>query len=91
MFQPDNSPEATQSRAESNARAIVATVCELEVERRLRSPASADFSFGQVTTVQILGNNRYRLSSYVDAQNGFGANIRSDFVCVVEGSGPDIS
>ena len=56
---------------------------------RLRAPGSADYPFGHVTNVQVLGDDRYRLSSYVDAQNVFGGEVRTTFVCVVEGSGED--
>ena len=58
---------------------------------RLRAPGSADYPFGHVTSVETLGNNRYRLASYVDAENAFGGDVRTTFVCVVEGSGDDDS
>lgn len=29
----------------------------------------------------VLGNARYRVQSYVDAQNGLGALVRSDYDC----------
>ena len=47
----DDSPEAQAERELSSARAIVTTICELEVEQRLRSPGTADFPFGHVSTV----------------------------------------
>ena len=34
--------------------------------------------------VQHLGDNRYRVSSYVDSKNPFGATIRTNYDCTVE-------
>ena len=51
------------------------------------SLASFFSSLLQSSQFKILSNNRYRLVSYVDAQNTFGGEVRSNFVCIVEGSG----
>ena len=32
-----------------------------------------------------MGGDRYRLQSYVDAQNAFGAKLRMHFACTAEG------
>lgn len=53
------------------------------VEGQLLSPSSAKFRFGGFRDVVNLGNDRYRVDSYVDAQNGFGAEIRRKFTCEV--------
>ncbi len=60
---------------------------------QLRAPGTADYPFGHVANVEDLGNDRYRLRSYVDAENAFGGEVRTNFVCVVEvsGSGEDAS
>lgn len=50
------------------------------VERQLKSPKSADFPmFDRV--VQKTGPRSFRVVSYVDAQNSFGATIRTRFQC----------
>ena len=87
ILTPDNSPEAQRKRAEDNAKATTTVLCETAVKRRLRAPGTADFPFAHVTNAEALGSNRYRLRSYVDAQNAFGAKLRNNFVCIVEGSG----
>jgi hypothetical protein len=48
------------------------------VRRRLKSPSSASFpwSFDEYS-VTDLGLGHWRVSGYVDAQNGFGATIRT--------------
>lgn len=48
------------------------------VTRRLRSPSTADFPFSDYTS-NYLGDCTHLVSSYVDAQNGFGAVIRQDY------------
>ena len=53
---------------------------QIFVEKRLKSPKSADFPFGGGTYhTKDLGNGRYEVNSYVDSQNAFGANIRTHF------------
>ncbi len=55
------------------------------VEQRLKSPKSADFPFGGATYYTTdLGGGRYRVNSYVDAENAFGANIRTRFNGVIK-------
>ena len=79
-----------QERADS-ARASTVVVCESEMSTRLRAPGTADYPFGHAGNVEALGNDRYRLRSYVDAENAFGGEVRTTFVCVVEGIGRDLS
>lgn len=53
------------------------------VKQRLKSPGSAKFPGvfdGRKEHVTKLGEQKYRIVSYVDAQNAFGAMIRTKFV-----------
>lgn len=52
-------------------------VCHQAVEDKLRAPATADFGGETVTHT----GNRYTVVGHVDAENGFGAQIRTDWVC----------
>jgi hypothetical protein len=55
------------------------------VKQQLRAPATADFpSWPDEYRVSVLGNCQYQVQSYVDAQNGFGALIRSNYSAVVQ-------
>ena len=57
------------------------------VTQRLKSPKSAEFPGvfdGRGDHVKYLGNQKYRIISYVDAQNSFGATIRNNFVGEIE-------
>jgi hypothetical protein len=58
------------------------------VEKKLRSPTSASFPWYDKSFVTQLpdeaGKKRYRITAYVDAQNAFGATIRTNFTCTVK-------
>ena len=56
------------------------------VKDRLKAPATAKFpgSLEYRDHITKLSGRRYRISSWVDAQNGFGALLRMHFVGEVE-------
>lgn len=58
--------------------------CENAVEERLKAPATADFG-GWVRTNNY--NQTFTVTGYVDAQNSFGAKIRTQFSCTVRDNG----
>jgi hypothetical protein len=59
--------------------------CREFVTRRLKAPSTASFPFaGSQDYVADLGEGRFRASAYVDAQNSFGAKIRTTFDCTVK-------
>ncbi|MEM8541458.1 MAG: hypothetical protein AAGF25_10935 [Pseudomonadota bacterium] len=47
------------------------------VKSRLRSPASAKFPWAHEIASKHTGNCKYEIFAYVDAQNGFGAMLRT--------------
>jgi len=57
---------------------------KLFVEQNLKNPRGAKFPFGGHRNVVNLGGDRYRVRSYVDATNSFGATVRTNFVGVVK-------
>ena len=57
--------------------------CKDFVKARLKAPASADFPFLDYSSANT-GNETYVVRSYVDAQNAFGAKIRSNWTCQVQ-------
>ncbi len=62
------------------------------VKQRLKSPKSADFPGvfdGRGDHVKYLGNHKYRIISYVDAQNSFGATMRNNFIGEIEQNSED--
>lgn len=57
-------------------------LCQFYVENMLKSPSTADFPTS--ANVQDLGNNTFEIRSYVDAQNSFGATIRTNYYCKIQ-------
>jgi hypothetical protein len=62
--------------------------CEDYVKNQLTSPATADFA-PQPEQTQRNGNT-FRIVSYVDSENGFGAKLRSNYDCVIQWNGQKI-
>ena len=52
------------------------------VEKQLRAPATAEFPTLDFS-VRDLGDCKYRVIAYVDAQNGFGALIRTNYSAIM--------
>lgn len=68
-------------RDEDN-RLLAYSMTEDFVARQLKSPSTADFPGiwdGQRDHVTDLGGQKYRIASYVDSQNVFGATLRTKF------------
>lgn len=62
--------------------------CESFVKDQLKAPASADFP-SIADHIYKVGDNGYRIESHVDAQNSFGANLRSNYTCEIQWNGKD--
>ncbi len=65
--------------ADSGAQVEAWAQIQLFVEQRLTNPRSAKFPFGGHRLVVALGEDRYRVRSYVEATNSFGATVRTNF------------
>ena len=61
--------------------------CEDAVRESLKAPSSAEFSgfFGSEVIVQ--GDRRYAIIGWVDAENSFGAKIRTKYICKTRDEG----
>lgn len=57
------------------------------VKDRLKAPSTAEFPWYSSESVTPLGEERYRVQSYVDSQNSFGAMIRTKYVAIVRKTG----
>lgn len=59
--------------------------CIEQVKNTLKAPSTAKFPSIIATeeNVRNIGYLKYEISSYVDAQNSFGAKLRKNFVCTV--------
>ena len=55
------------------------------VESNLKCPRTAKWPWISYSEVTVhLGSGKYQISSYLDAQNGFGALVRIHFICIVQ-------
>jgi len=51
------------------------------VKNHLKSPASADFPSAYESSVIVESDTSFLIGSYVDAENSFGGNMRSNWSC----------
>lgn len=63
--------------------------CRDVVESRLRAPSTASWAWLDDEKVARAADGTFTVRSYVDAQNGFGAQIRTRYTCVVRPPAPD--
>lgn len=63
------------------------SVCEGSVKQQLKAPSGADFSGEEATG----GPDDYEVTGYVDAENSFGAKLRSAWTCSATHSGDNWS
>jgi len=82
-----NSPGTTRADVGDAVGAWV--ICQQFVEDRLTAPATADYPAGYSQYTTSLGAGRFRVDAYVDAENSFGALVRTDFTCTVNYQGND--
>ncbi len=86
-----SSSDSTRTIGSTSERKIDAWVMAQQVVRdRLKSPSSASFGsmFGDYQNpeqvVSDLGGGKYCVRAWVEAQNSFGATVRTQFVCDLE-------
>lgn len=81
---PIPSPSPLPSSTPSSMDLIDAWLfCEFAVEYSLKAPRTAKFPWTDTRRVEDLGDYRFRIDSYVDAENSFGAMLRNYFTCSV--------
>lgn len=85
-----NRDKSTNSNYEYDYRSEAIYASRDLMEQRLKAPATADFqstSEAKYQTYQENGEQLYTVTSYVDAQNSFGANIRTHYAITMRHSG----
>jgi len=60
-------------------------MCQEPIKQRLKAPATAEFPRAEV----VKNGSIYTVTGGVDAENVVGAQIRTDYVCVIEDNGDD--
>lgn len=74
---------------EKNRLTYAPIMCERFVEEALKAPSTARFQPIHQMDVMQLAGSEFLVNGYVDAQNGFGAMIRTQFNCQVAAIGRD--
>lgn len=66
--------------------AMAFTMAQAPIKAQLKSPSTADFASIRNSDVSVVSEDpcRYFVRSHVDAQNGFGAQIRNGFSVEIE-------
>ena len=76
------SSEEDPLKKEKDLKIKAITLSQYCVKEKLKSPASADFPV-DLNHVKIITDSLFVINSYVDAQNSFGATIRTNYRCTV--------
>ncbi len=76
-----NQPKPPDSPSSDSDEETARAMCQKFVTDQLRAPATAKFSWPEDTRVHHDNFRVWSVVGFVDAQNGFGAMIRSDFSC----------
>ena len=83
------------STSESVSSTLAIMMCEDFVKESLIAPSTAKFPSSREADIWTLGkesgkyDNAFRIESYVDSQNSFGAMIRSYYTCDINYVGDD--
>jgi len=66
-------------------------MCQVHATDSLKAPSTAKFEYLPDASIEDLGNNTFDMNSYVDAQNSFGAMLRTNYYCKIQYIGADAS
>ncbi len=79
---PHGSEERPAATPRPHSRAGAEIHCKGAIRDRLKAPSTADFPWWATETVEY-EPGAYRVWSYVDAQNSYGAQIRTQYLCTI--------
>ena len=85
IFLAFGSDDSDSSGSSSSEDLLAYNYAESFVKKKLKSPSSAKFAglFEKRDHITKVGDRKYKIVSYVDSQNGFGAMIRSNWSCTI--------
>ncbi len=77
--------DSSSNSSSSTNKFVAYSYAEDFVKQNLKSPSTADFPGVSEKDQHItnLGGGKYRIESWVDSQNSFGATIRAKFSCII--------
>ena len=74
-------PAQKQAQLDESVRSDAKWRCKEFVEKTLKAPSTADFQNYNNFFARGIGEGPFQVSGYVDAENSFGAKIRTQFIC----------
>jgi len=80
--------EGPEPDPNGEAKSEIASDCREAVRKHLRAPGTARFPSGLSGKVTVRSTTA-DLYSYVDAENAFGGEVRTNFICTAERVGED--
>ncbi len=87
---PCRGSDDSGKRASTGPSKISAFVASQDfVEDQLKAPGTAKFPWYDESFVVDLGGGRFRIKAYVDAENSFGAKLRTRYSCILRSTGGD--
>jgi hypothetical protein len=89
LFNMSEPTSNTQYVSQADPVEWAGTYAVVYVTKALKAPSTAKFPVIGSSHVTALGNSRYRVSSHVDSQNGFGAMVRSNWIVLLTHNGGD--
>ena len=82
-----DSGSSTSSTPASHSGVEAYGMCRDFVRDRLKAPSTAKFARISTNYITDLGSGSYRVRAYVDSQNSFGAQLRTEYTCEVKHQG----
>lgn len=85
----DKTEPITSTDVSKEEKIVCWTLATDAVENKLKSPRSAKFAFSAISDGVTItkSDNTYTVISYVDAENSYGASIRTNFIVTLEKDG----
>jgi len=80
---PQSATVATVAARNVGSKGGAFNFCKRAVEASLKAPSTAKFQSVLGATISQYGDETFSVESYVDSQNGFGAMLRSNYICTV--------
>lgn len=85
LFFGDNDKPQPQAQEQEEYSDIEAYVeAQFIIEEFLKSPATAEYPAVSNATIQRLNDDGFKVTSYVDSQNSFGAMVRSEWMVLFQ-------
>jgi len=76
-----NRSAETAGDSTTNNGTMAYVMCQDRVKESLKAPSTAEFSGITETQIAPQGNRKYAVIGWVDAQNSFGAKLRTKYIC----------